>query len=143
MEGALDIVDGLDAGVEVLDEEGQTDTHHQADDNAQGDVQRFVGTHRFRSGLRTIDNRDHDSLGQGFVHALRFDLVFQDGAEPDEILELALGIEIGLASSLASFMSSNLAASTCWLRLVSALPKASTLTVKVSMMPWTRFSILS
>ena len=39
LQRALDVVDGLHAGVEILDEEGQADADHQADDDAQGDVE--------------------------------------------------------------------------------------------------------
>ena len=42
LQRALDVVNRLDAGIEVLDEEGQPDTDDQPDNDAQRDVQRLV-----------------------------------------------------------------------------------------------------
>ena len=36
------VIDGLDAGVEVFDEECQADAHEQTDDNANTDIERFL-----------------------------------------------------------------------------------------------------
>ena len=46
LQGALDVVDGLDAGIEIFNEECEADTDDEADNDAERDIQRFVGTDR-------------------------------------------------------------------------------------------------
>ena len=47
---AFHIVNGFHAGVQIFNEEGQANTDHQSDDNAQDDVQRLVGQTGFLPG---------------------------------------------------------------------------------------------
>jgi hypothetical protein len=42
LERTLHLVNRLDAGIQIFNEEGQTDPHDQADDNTENDVQCLV-----------------------------------------------------------------------------------------------------
>ena len=42
LERAFHFVNGLNAGIQIFDKEGQTDAHHQTDDHAKNDVQCLV-----------------------------------------------------------------------------------------------------
>ena len=56
LECAFHLFNRLDAGIQILNEESQTDTHNQTDDDAENDVQGFVWFDRVFSGLGRVRN---------------------------------------------------------------------------------------
>ena len=57
-QSAFYIINSLDARIEVFDEEGETNTHDQTDDDAQGKIERFVRADRVDAGFGDVNNAD-------------------------------------------------------------------------------------
>ena len=96
LEGLLDVVDGLHAGVEVLDEEGETDAHDHAHDHAEGDVERDVGAGGLAGKFRRIGDLDHRGPRHGHLDVFLLDLDLEGVAHPFQLLHLADGGEVGV-----------------------------------------------
>ena len=75
LEGAFHVINGLDAGVEILDEERQAHADNEAENQTQGDVQRFVGPHRGFAGFGNHGLFRRRSFGQVPVNLFHFNLV--------------------------------------------------------------------
>jgi len=99
LQRAFHIVDGLDARIQIFDEERQTDADGQADHDSQRDVHRLVWPDRAQPGLRRIDHVHDSGLGNRCVNA------FLDNAQPKtfphnlRIFQIALGLEIRTAGN--------------------------------------------
>ncbi|MEI2685808.1 MAG: hypothetical protein V9G14_05645 [Cypionkella sp.] len=64
LQRALDIVDRLHRRVQVLDEEGQTHTHHQPHHDAERNVQRDVGFDRLQAFLGDVGDLHQRSAAE-------------------------------------------------------------------------------
>ena len=95
LERALHVINRLHTRIEVLDEEGQTNAHHQANDDAQGDVKRFVRPHGPHAGHRFVHDLHHHGLGEFDVDLFGRDLHVEDLAEALQFIERALGFKVG------------------------------------------------
>src|ERR1017187_10328581 len=88
LERAFDIVNRLHTGVEIFDEEGQTDAHDEAKDQPQDNVDGLVGLDRRLARLRRVGDLHHGVFRQFKVKLLRFQLGIK------QFVHSQLGIEI-------------------------------------------------
>ena len=97
LQGTLDIINRFHAGIQVFDEEGQAHADNQSDNDAQSDIQGFVGANRARTGHCSIDDADHRGLGQGGINVLGSNLEGKDLTETQQLLEVMFGIPVRAA----------------------------------------------
>ena len=98
LERALHVVNRLHAGIEIFNEEGQTDAHDQADDDAEDDVQRFVGLDRgFRPAAAGSVMVTMVVLGISRSSLFRSNLAGKQLVEISHVFQLAFLLPIRLA----------------------------------------------
>ena len=98
LERAFHLVNGLNAGVQIFNEEGQTDADHQADDHAQNDVQRFVRADGVFARFGPAHNFHHGGLGNLHIKFFGFNLGGQQPVKIQHVFQLAFCLPIRLAS---------------------------------------------
>ena len=87
LQGALDVVNGFDAGIQIFDEEGETNADHETDDDAEGDIQRLVGTDGPVADFGVFHDFNHQSGGHDALDR------FLGGAEGEDFLEFFAAIQ--------------------------------------------------
>ena len=94
LQRALDIVNCLHAGIEVFDEEGQTNADDQSHNNSQRDVERKIGADRFAPRFGRVGDLHDGAFRQSQVHRLLQNAQTHRLANPLQIVQFAFGLII-------------------------------------------------
>jgi len=94
LQRSLYIVNRFYAGIQIFNKERQPDPHYQADDDAQSDIKRLVGTHRSQTGHRAVHHFNHQGFGQFHVNLFKGNFRIEHLAEALQFLQCALGFKI-------------------------------------------------
>ena len=90
----LDVVQGFDAGVEIFDEERETDADDQADNNPQNNIERLVRPDRAGSFFSPVQNDDTGTFRDGGVDCFLDDFQAEGFADLPLAGQIAFGDEV-------------------------------------------------